>query len=440
VIFLTASCTPLRGDTHPEALTKTGYVLSSPAAQTQPAIWTLSPKPTQSHTLTPAVVPATNTQTSVPPTEITTLTPTFILSRIETACMEPGVELPAAGEISGRLYFSTITSDAISKIIDFSRESSLAVPAEMDTNLYAFSPDRSWVAVDGPHNGNKRNYTLVVFHSDLSQKIVPDPTLPTLLDAYWINNQWLALTKPDLEHWIHSTIFINPFTGERREFLPDFPDLYFDPWSYRMWPSLAFFSPTFEHLVYIGDDAPLAKLVLLENGTQRKIQEIPQIEYTMEHPLWLSTGDQVIFIKANPRHEAWQDDLYRMYIDGRVQKITSLSDQYERVRIGFYSLSPDEKQLAFWLDTNDNQEYPTNGAEIAILDLETHQITRTCVYRYDPVYRPPVWSPDGRYLAVGGKESDADDAPLRTHIIDLVEQKVYDFGENLQPVGWLRDP
>jgi hypothetical protein len=59
-------------------------------------------------------------------------------------------------------------------------------------------------------------------------------------------------------------------------------------------------------------------------------------------------------------------------------------------------LSPDDKNVAFWLDLNHAEGNPRQQ-ELAVLNLQTQSTTTLCLSDTEtPAH--PIWSPDSKYL------------------------------------------
>ena len=93
--------------------------------------------------------------------------------------------------------------------------------------------------------------------------------------------------------------------------------------------------------------------------------------------------------------------------------------------------SPDNQRVAFWLQTkpelcpNDKQGW----VNLAVLDIQTQQVINYCVSGEAFSAPDPVWSLDGRYIAVHNYLVDPDQgwaAPIS--------------GIDIWPIGWLNAP
>jgi len=97
---------------------------------------------------------------------------------------------------------------------------------------------------------------------------------------------------------------------------------------------------------------------------------------------------------------------------------------------GAFSLSPDNKYLAFWMydETNTNWSLST-------LNLQTKVVIDTCIKsKYFP--KTPVWSPDSQNIAVEvfGKGGSSTEVLL----IEPERKLAVQIAKDARPVGWLK--
>jgi len=160
-------------------------------------------------------------------------------------------------------------------------------------------------------------------------------------------------------------------------------------------------------------------------------------------PIWIGNGMQAIILGV--------DEFYRVDADGKIEKLTRFNPDYvfnegsslDYLFDDYYSLSPDESRLAFW-QTRHEKNLDTNQLSytLAILDIETGEVTDTCISYGDhspfnfPANSYPVWSPDGSTLAVyANYRSEEKEGSLV--LINLEKQTAYPLPGNWIPTGWL---
>jgi len=131
-------------------------------------------------------------------------------------------------------------------------------------------------------------------------------------------------------------------------------------------------------------------------------------------------------------------DLFRVSRDGEVERLTYLTTKYKAIEEG-YTLSPDEKLIAFWL-VLDYEGWGTKvERQLAILDINTGEITKLCLSGGDVPY-PPVWSPDGKYLVVTVTASDWKNEGPDVFLVDLAQGVAAKIAEQAVGVGWMLSP
>jgi Tol biopolymer transport system component len=89
-------------------------------------------------------------------------------------------------------------------------------------------------------------------------------------------------------------------------------------------------------------------------------------------------------------------DLFRISQDGDIQRLTYFTDQYYAKEL-MYSLSPDERYVAFWLSLSGDISDPSLSSELSVLDLVTGEVTNLCLMTSGAAIQP-IWSPDGNYI------------------------------------------
>jgi Tol biopolymer transport system component len=153
-------------------------------------------------------------------------------------------------------------------------------------------------------------------------------------------------------------------------------------------------------------------------------------------PIWSPDGSKFIVFGDF-------DEFYIGTDDGKVSKITELNQnkqtsEVDEVSADFYSWSPDNRHVAFWLHLGGETEI---FGTLAVLDTKTGDITDYCIPEMQPYsfqWPPyPIWSPDGKQLIVGynyHKDKDANEVLL----IDFEKMIAFPISQNNNPAGWLK--
>ncbi len=137
-------------------------------------------------------------------------------------------------------------------------------------------------------------------------------------------------------------------------------------------------------------------------------------------------------------------ELYSVNTEGKVTKLTHLTDYYPRVYIDDFSWSPDGHYIAFWFsfwqDTTISFDALGNRY-LAVLDTTNGLVTNYCVNgeKNAPIgslrtYPPPLWSPDSKQIVV---QSQTSKDSFQTVLIDIQQNRAFKIGEDLAPVGWI---
>lgn len=281
-------------------------------------------------------------------------------------------------------------------LVDFRQQTQRTIHGIFDG--VGASPNGKWLSyiVIDPTGEND---DLVIESAD-GQKQAQFPFESSAIILDWI--PWLDNERIWFPVWIGeedpTTVVLNPFTGERQELLPGYPDFApFDhpvnsiklPFVYNNVaydPSLRFvvYPQLFDHQYYV---------VLWDRETKQELVKIPDTGSYRHLPLWLPSNKAFVVV-ARPDRDGPKEWLM-VSRDGGIRQLTHLGDLYSEFEFGLYtSLSPDGHYLAFGL-SHEHDPDPYSSKELIILNLQTLETVNTCI-KFDH----PVWSPDSRYLAV----------------------------------------
>jgi hypothetical protein len=309
--------------------------------------------------------------------------------------------------------------------------------------LFTVSTDRKWLAYVQGISGEPATDKLII--ADMQGHFYK--SIPWKED-WWNLTQWL-----DSEHLViirrqgnvFSTVIFNPFTGQQKEFLPDYPDIYksypLPPWEgYRN--SLTVYDPGLTRVVYPAENVPLQDTLwdIQEGKLVSHIQSNYHTNFPFGlEPVWSPDGSR--FIMAFDLHTSKvltaTMDLFGISRDGQVSRLTYLADQFDGVYISNYRWSPDGRYVAFWL-----YDKPSWGQfeNLAVLDTQTLKVTNYCIPGGEIMEEaaPPVWSPDGTQLVVENIYNNHTEK--KVILVDLVNDFAAKIAEGLDPVGWLKEP
>ena len=156
----------------------------------------------------------------------------------------------------------------------------------------------------------------------------------------------------------------------------------------------------------------------------------------LKSPQWYKDGTKF----ALPLSGWMTSEMYVVTKDGEQKQITHLLPYFPDFYIERYFWSPDGKYLAL---VGKNVFDSEVESQLIIVDTTTGLSTFTCMQvvagDLDPnnAYPSPIyWSPDGEQAAY---ENIFSDKTAQTYIIDLKDWELYKVGENMQIIGWLKE-
>ncbi|MBI5351757.1 MAG: hypothetical protein HZB50_03880 [Chloroflexi bacterium] len=270
----------------------------------------------------------------------------------------------------------------------------------------------------------------------------------------WLDNERLIIGKADNRFGSYMTIDVN--SGQTEEMPLNsldknsvFPSVYhyIDLDNQQDETSFAelFFDPTLTRVIHFGfsHDEVNSEGTLLRDLSNGKvlarldnILNIPTFSASeISYPVWAPDGKSFL-IEASSSSES--RDLYQVSYDGKITRLTYLTNSFDQVRIRNYSFSPDQKYVAFWLLTNQYKEY-----HLAILDTITAEITDTCIQGYadNTLYVPfsPFWAPNSHQFVISTTQMVNVETTF-TIWVDLDQSIAVQVIENMTPRGWLVSP
>ncbi len=272
--------------------------------------------------------------------------------------------------------------------------------------------------------------------------------------ADWIDNDRLAIVLYEEDEdslyskYPPSIVIYNFNTGGTQLLTTDYPDVR-GSWftSLREWGATVF-DPSLTRAVYTGrmpSPHPEIKFtdgyILYSVPGQRKLVQIPANTDTL--PIWAADGSYFI-VQGN-------DEFYKVSSGGQIKKLTSLNPGYRfgeeeslDYLLDYYSLSPDESRLAFWMTRYDKDlAWENTRYTLAVLDLTTGEIWDTCIssdHRRDfainfTILPRPIWSPDSKSLVVSA--SSGEESGRNLVLVDLESMTAYQLPSDWIPTGWL---
>jgi hypothetical protein len=421
------------------------------AAQTLPTslptrtIATLLPTLTSASTATKTLSP-TLTPTPIPPSETPTetLSPTPDSGVIQN-CLAIQPNPPDRLTYSGKVALEdTIPGNADISLYDLSTGEMTRI-ADQGAGL-SVSPDHTLYA----YRDIAKN-RLEVFSADGKQIKSLTWRAAWRLIERWLDNQRMAIVtsgkSPVTGYWLYppDVLFLNPFTSQAQTLRSNYPDLdwslgtvSFLPWfTY----SVTIYSTDLKRVVYPGYvflNSPDVGTGYILYGLpeEKKLAEIPN-QWRNSPPLWSPDGSRFVMVGKD-------NEVYLVSYDGVISKVTHLNPDFDKdsnTRLLFdpwyYSWSPDNQHIAFWLRAAETDQYI-----FAVLDTLSGEINNYCISggkrgEGRPSY--PVWSPDGKMLVVAAN-ANTEKKEYKMILVDFEKHIGFILASDQAPVGWLATP
>jgi hypothetical protein len=310
------------------------------------------------------------------------------------------------------------------------------------------SPNRKWFSFCQLADNSTTNGTLIIESSDLRQrkKVAIRPGLMWGQAVSWLDNEHLVfnVAKPPTDWTTNYPVAVfDPFTGDQQVITSEYPHLITwtvsgpaptTPFPY----SSVVYDPSLKLVVYPQQTDVGWYVVLWDRQAKRALARVADLGGFGHLPIWSPSADQFVVAvdpAGSPQDNHFHDEWYSVTRQGQATRLTHFGDFFSSVHIDTASWSPDGQRLAFWVDVAPSLCKP--GQNLALMVLATQQITDYCVYGlgYPPV-SPPIWSPDGRYIAV----NSSFDNQFHLLLVDTREGWVAATGISGVPVGWLAAP
>ncbi len=261
----------------------------------------------------------------------------------------------------------------------------------------------------------------------------------------WYNERYVMFDKVTFTEDHHQAlpwpvVVYDPFTDNvvmelsvsRRAGVQSIPSY---PWDSNAFTS-AVYSPDFRYVVIVNN---VYNLVLWDIRNDSAIHESAPNTYEFGPPAWSADGRFFITDKrVDPELSGGkeQEELFQIDLQGKEEQLTYFSDYFAETRIAGFSLSPDERYIAF----NLSNEMTSHDYKLALFDKEKREIriySNLVSYHFSAYvpYHRPVWSPDSNQIMM--VISTEEGKGYRTVLIDLEENYAVELAENVKPIGWM---
>jgi hypothetical protein len=334
-------------------------------------------------------------------------------SRLASHCVKLLDQIPENVDMSGVLVFSDT-------LLNLESGDETQFRNDWRWGSKRVSPDREKIALALENNTLK---ILNAAGGEIAEIVIPNDEPLSL--AYWLNSDTIVFGNNVIAP---SSFLLDIKSGDLFEIPGDtFPD--FEPWT--EWIGASWYpfgyttrssiSPDGHYIVYATYTPGSNQIVLwdLENDV-----EVARFDgrYDSTFPVWSPDSQYFLTLlewkpvagKKNLAIESG-NELVRISTSGKVERLTYLTDTENIVSEYFHVLSPDGEQVAFWLGSG----LPLGIHQLAILDIASGVVTNYCLKGTEP----PVWSPDGHYLAVMAANSS--DLVNQVYIVDIENKMAY---------------
>jgi hypothetical protein len=434
--------------TVPQPTVTTALATPSPASTVIPSESLIPTFTRLSHTSSPAAtIPPT--QTLILPSITATPLPSTTAANIKTATVTAevitqkclAVEEPSkAGFILDGKPLRFCEKGVCTLGIENQAPREVAInTTKLDTlfSRMAVSPDRKWLAYEDvtyDQAGEVQNLQLRIVSADGQAKPVVGWREGWRLDG-WSDNE-----KLDVERWNgedHYIILFDPQMGEAQETL--LPSLH-NPYrgDLLLKDPQANYDPSYSRVTYLYVDAKSGDVnfSLWDIQADKLLWKRNAGDEGLFGSDWSSDGQQ--FIDAGAVGE-YQNELFVVSRDGQETQLTHLSAAYPSMKIviGNFSWSPDGRYISLWYNAFPGEYFV--DWRLAILDIQTGELTDYCIMSSASQYPNSIWSPNGRQLAVQTFVGE-DIGEHYLIVIDIASGKAMKLPVGGFLVGWMASP
>jgi hypothetical protein len=200
-------------------------------------------------------------------------------------------------------------------------------------------------------------------------------------------------------------------------------------------PTPVLVSPAMTAMTYLADADPYTCDWVVASAASG---EVYWSGFSVEWPRWSPDGHSVAITHEE---ELLRQSLVTVSDQGIIRTLTSPSRPSENPIdiVVAPSWSPDSTRIAVWAGVTEQFD-TVESFSLSIINAETAALTQFCLETASiPFYEPPVWSPDGRWLAVHTYTPTNGYPSYEEHLIilDTVEERAFTLESDMIPLSWL---
>jgi hypothetical protein len=393
----------------------------------------------------------TATSIHISPTLTTTTVPTSAPDWLETICPDVELTLPVNVNATGAIILVNRVEPYQVQLTNLETGNLITLTKAEDQSLLDFSVslDKKWLAYNEVTLDNTGrtiiSQRLVIVDSDGQQvKIIPWEDNWAHI-SYWLSNDRLVISLDSEAPKV--LLAVNPFTGERQELSPKFPDLfdfYPEDWGYS---GQTIYDPSLSYVVYPREGnsyeafGTIFEYVLWNLNGHEVVAYLPSLLVAWDAPIWSPDGTG--FVAKGLSDIKGLHELFVVENNGLIRQLTDFSSYFDTYTVDHLSWSPDGRYIAFMLISTPSSYL---DERLAIFDTRTKDVTLYCLQgdylgpvnsMFREAVAPPIWAPNSQQLIIENRYAENES---RVVLVDIVQGFAVQLAENMRPVGWMISP
>jgi hypothetical protein len=368
------------------------------------------------------------------PTQISTSTTDLSMgTHINDRCLNIETRTPENVKLSGWIVFNS-PKPSIYNLADNTIKT-----LSSNKGDFSVSPNGQWLAYDEIAADSPTGKWLAV--EDIAglqkKKMALQPDWFWGVGVRWFDNNRLLynVIVNNSITTIYPIAIIDPFNNKYQEIPSDYPNLRASvlglAGTMQFVSGSVVYDPSLDLVVYPETTDKGFYVVLWDRTTKTPIAKLKDFINFQHLPQWLPDGSEFVVAVATERQgENWIDNWFAIKRNGAIRQLSHFENTFDFANIYNSNLSPNGRYLAFSLEIKPSE---IQGPNLAIIDLETLQITDYCI----PKPGSAIWSPDSKYMVVTSLSGESDKMAL---VIDPIAGWATRLSDNdsYDPRGWMQ--